>query len=232
MLRSLARCFTYKLPGEILSSQPATEVKGFIAASEVYKPASVIEFDSKGETLVYSTDSQKHFTVFFPMPWSIGTWSIPILVWQIIQGNLALSLPLAIGMYAAILPHCLYLYNLRFQIDKIWYVRGGLWKIKNSGIHGLESTATTGSNNLTFIKGDTDLNEEGKLNDDLVIVAKDWLEYYERIENQEVKIMRNGNVHNPELFQAMLKKLKIDDSNFVVNKHPEDSLVSQKCIGK
>ena len=231
MLKRVTRLFSYQLPGELVGTESNTNIKGFVGATEVYKPAEKIEFDVNGETLVYSINNAPKYSVFFPFPWSLGTWSIPVAVWQIIEGNLTMSVPLAVGMYLAIMPHCYHLYNLRYHIDKIWYVRGGLWKFQNSGIQGLVSKTYTEPANLN-IEGNLDLNDNGQLDQNLVLVCNEWQEYYEAVINQEVRISKDGVVHNSELFQAMLKKIKIDDSNFVINLDPDNSMLSKKCIGK
>ena len=232
MLRNVMRKFSYKLPGNIVATETGKDVKGFVPPTEIYKPVQQIEFDSKGETLVYSANPSYHYSVFFPMPWSIGTWTLPVISWELLAGNISFSLPLVIGMYCAILPHTYYLYNLWFHIDKIWYIRGGSWKIENSGVHGVLLQTLTGTDNLSIVSGDSNLNEDGSLSSDLVINAETWNEIVEARDDCKLTVIKKGTVHNPELFQAMLKKIKIDDSNFVINPDPENSLVSSKCIGK
>jgi hypothetical protein len=116
--RTASRLFSYALPGTV--------------QGRVYKPSSTIEFDPKGDTLVYSCTPMAGASVFFPMPYSLGTCSIPAmgLAWYTDLLSLGLGNAIWLGaMYAAILPHCWHLYNLRFRVDKIWYVRGGYWKI-------------------------------------------------------------------------------------------------------
>ena len=139
---------------------------------------------------------------------------------------------MGLGMYLAVMPHCFYIYNLRFTVDKIWYIRGGHWKIQNSGIQGLLSYAHTEPSNLKVSDGDTELSEDGSLQDDILLKAEEWQEYYQTVDNQMLHILSSGTVHNPEIFQAMLNHLKIDDSNFVINIDPENSSISKKCIGK
>jgi hypothetical protein len=208
---------SYQLPGEMVSQPAAENVKGFVTPMDTYRPANPIEFNSKGECLVFTSRPQKYFSVFFPVPWSLGTWSIPVVLSQVLAGNIAMSLPLAAGLYAAILPHCYYLYNLRFTIDRIWYVRGGYWKIENSGIQGIHTTTTMPPDNLTLAKGTAELNSEGQLDSDLNFVAEEWHEFYEVEQNNTLKVIKQGKVVNPELFQAMLKKVRIDDTKFIVN---------------
>ena len=231
MLRSVVRSFSYKLPGEVVPVSTSSVVKCFISPAEAYKPSETLEFDRNGETLVYSSESYKKFSVFFPMPWSLGTWSAPVVIGLIAGGHIAFSWKILAGIYLSILPHCHHLYNLRFHVDKVWYVRGGLWKVQNSGVMGLVSKSITGPDNLNIVKGESALTEDGKLAEDITLKAETWYEYLEDVENQELIILKSGTVHNPEIFQAMLNKMRINDSNFVINLNPENSPVSKKCIG-
>jgi hypothetical protein len=213
---------SYKLPGEFITPPTPANVKGFVEPAQAYKPAQQLVFDHKGETLVYESDNRPNYNVFFPIPWSLGTWSIPVGAWQVIEGNIPLNLVTVAAAYLAIMPHCIYLYNLGYVIDKVWYIRGGHWKIQTSGIYGYIATSYTSPENIEFSVTPA-LNNEGQLDSDLSIVSKIWHEFYDSKENQTLQIPKIGKVSNPELFLAMLQKLKIDDSNFVVNLQVENA---------
>jgi hypothetical protein len=232
MLKSALRSFSYKLPGKVISLEASENVKGFVAPAKVYKPESQIEFDNKGETLVYSRNTSRPYRVFFPIPDSLGTWTVPIIGLAVLQGTLSPSLPLLFGSYILILPHLRYLQNLSYTIDKISYVRGGAWKFETSGVQGVVRYAYTKIENLSFNTKAEEVLEEGELRATITVTAEEWPETFEDLENQKIKILKTGSVHNPELFQAMIQKFQIDDSDFIVNLNPENSLVSSKCLGK
>lgn len=222
MLKFVNRCMSYQLPGEFITPQAPPNVKGFYETAKVYKPAQQIVFDSKGEILVYESNNRINYNVFFPIPWSFGTWSIPFGMWQVIEGNIPFNVLTVAAGYLAIMPHCYYLYNLGYVIDKIWYIRGGHWKLETSGVYGVTATSFSSPENID-LNSEITLNSEGQLDSNLTITSKIWHEFYDTKEDQELKIPKNGKIVNPELFQAMFQKLKIDDSNFVVNLNPENA---------
>lgn len=234
MLRSgIRRLFSYKLPGKISSSyETIGEInlpKGYIRPVEIYKPSKTINFNKEGEILVYSNDPQSQASVFFPVPWSLGTWSIPLqaFAWHLgAFGSFGWLAP--ITMYLGLLPHCWYLYELRFRAEKVWYIRGGMWKMENCGPYRLRTLTCTEPRNIEILNnnGEIDLlggkeldilNENGELINDLNFKTHYWQEYYESIEGRKFSIGKLGKVRNPELFQAMVQGYKIDDSDFTMN---------------
>jgi hypothetical protein len=216
MLKLGIRSISYTLPGTFSVPEAPKGAKSFIEPAQLYKPAQQIVFDDKGETLVFSAENLSKFQVFFPVPWSLGTWSVPLAIWQMSEGNLAANIWSFAALYAAVLPHCHYLYNLRFTIDKVWYIRGGHWKLQTSGVQGVVTTVYTSPDNLE-ISGNAELCDQGNLQGSIELTASSWTEFYERISDQKLKLPAYGQVVNPELFAAMLQKAKIDDSNFVID---------------
>ena len=155
------RSLSYALPGA---------VKG-----RAYVPQQVVEFDSKGDTLIYSCQWMKGASIWFPVPYSIGTWSIPAMAWAWNADLLGLGIGSAIWapiMWAAVLPHCWHLYNLRFRVNKIWYVRGGHWKFETSGINHITSYHYTEPANITPNAGE--MTEAGELMSDAKLEAEVW----------------------------------------------------------
>jgi hypothetical protein len=145
MIRQALRKFSYNLTGAV--------------QGQTYIPEKVVEFDPKGDTLIYSNEHLAGASVFFPMPYSIGTWSIPAMGYAWYADVLGLGLGSSIWlpiMYGAILPHCWHLYNLRFRVDKVWFVRGGFWKLQTSGVNNVVSYAYTDSANLSILSGSID----------------------------------------------------------------------------
>ena len=239
--RVLTRGLSFKLPGTIVSTDhhEVAPLHHYDRPDEVYKPAAPIEFDSRGETLIYSADPMKNVSVFFPLPWSMGTLALPGMAYLWLNGALGpYSWVLPLAGYLATLPHAWYLYNLRFHVDKIWYVRGGWWKFQNSGVHQVTTYAYTEPANvhLMSVKRNLEhhrgkfavfLGDEGQLSRNLVLQTEVWTEFYDTRTNQNLTVHKSGTVHNPELFQALAQGYKIDESNFVTNVDPENSPVSR-----
>ena len=204
MIRGILRSFSYNLRGTVNGTNYMTK-----------KP---VEFDNKGDTLIYSNDKLRGASVFFPIPYSLGTWSTPLMAVAWYGDVLGLGIGSAIwmgAMYAAILPHCWYLYNLRFRIDKIWFVRGGYWKLETSGINNVTSYAYTESENLKPQSGS--VNAEGTIEVDAVMNAEVWIDFQEMKTSQKLIIPRQGTVHNPELLQAMLSGFVVEPASFIMN---------------
>ena len=67
-------------------------------------------------------------------PYSLGTWASPGLAYLWYTGVFGqYGAAILAPMYMGILFHMRYLYNLRNNVDKVWYVRGGMWKFEISG---------------------------------------------------------------------------------------------------
>lgn len=237
MFRRLSRSPAFKLPGSIVSSQSANSPKGFISEVETYQPKDQIRFDSQGSTLVYSVDYMKKVSVFFPIPWSLGTWSAPGLGWMWYNDMLGVYNPLLAALgYAAMMPHCWYLWNLKNNINKIWLLRDGMWKVETAGVHqitanyyikpALITLLSKGRNNAENPKQAELLSDDGKLYSHVRVNAANWIEFHEERDNQKLFISKHGVVHNPELLQAMLQGYKIDTSNHVMIQDPENQVYS------
>eukprot|EP00358_Blepharisma_japonicum_P000121 CAMPEP_0202946046 /NCGR_PEP_ID=MMETSP1395-20130829/8237_1 /ASSEMBLY_ACC=CAM_ASM_000871 /TAXON_ID=5961 /ORGANISM="Blepharisma japonicum, Strain Stock R1072" /LENGTH=155 /DNA_ID=CAMNT_0049646409 /DNA_START=304 /DNA_END=771 /DNA_ORIENTATION=+ len=149
-------------------------------------------------------------------------------------------------MSLAVLPHCWYLYELRYNVNKIWYVRGGLWKLENVGpyrlgthtyteLSNIKLFSQTSSSAMPYLGNSTVdeadphggkfadvLDEEGKLSHNLLLQADFWHEYYENLENRKIGVDARGKIHNPEIFQALAQGYKIDDSDCTMTYDPEN----------
>jgi hypothetical protein len=162
--RRVLRSFSYALSGTVEGS--------------AYKPKTAIEFDPKGDILVYSCKPMEGASVFFPMPYSLGTLSLPVMGWAWYADVLSLGLGNAAwlaAMYAAVLPHCWHLYNLRFRLDKIWYVRGGYWKLETSGVNHVVTHSYTESAKLQTSEGT--LSADGRLQSEAKLNAQVWIDF-------------------------------------------------------
>lgn len=59
-------------------------------------------------------------SVYFSLPWSLGTWSVPVMGYYWLTGALgAWSWILPVVSYFAIISHTWYLYQLRFYAEKV-----------------------------------------------------------------------------------------------------------------
>ena len=243
MLRQAFRCLSYKLPGD-LTVVGAGEVvpKGFVKPHNLYKPLQQVEYDLKGQTLLYSAPTFAGFSPFFS-PWTITKWSIPLqgLAWYLgYFGAFGFLAPVTILL--SISPHLYYLERLRTSVHKVWLVRGSNWLLETSGEHLVTKYTVTKQENVAVLNSSgveerfagvySDyLNDKGQLKTDLYLQLHCWMDFQEAKYDQNLKLSKKGTVHNPELLFALLRGYKIDDSGFRVNEDPENSLVSNVCIG-
>jgi len=249
MFRTLLRRFSYKLPGKVTTvgevGEAAEAPKGYVRPIETYKPSQQIEFNKKGETLVYTCNVMDHIPVFLPMPYSLGTlFSITASAYAFKTGILGLyNFGLIPLFFLASVPHLRYLYNTQYYPMNIWYVRGGLWKFEVGGFYNCNGYVYTEPNNITLLTENSVpepfggkfakiLDEEGKLKRSLNFELDVWQDFHETVRDQRFKILYQGKVLNPELFQAMVQKYIIDDSDHAINNDPDNSPVSQKCKGE
>jgi hypothetical protein len=216
MLKLGARCMSYTLPGILTTPEVPKDVDPLIKPISTYKPLQQLIFNTKFETLVYSADNLPKFKVFFPLPWSLGTWSSPVVVWQMLVGVIPVNFFSLAALYVAFLPHLYYLNNLRYTIDKIWYIRGGHWKLELTGVSGFTTFVTCGPESLEILNN-PNLNSSESLSNDVKFNSKKWTDFFYTYSNRRLTLPGNGKVVNPELFEAMMKKFKIDDSNFVID---------------
>jgi hypothetical protein len=168
ILSRALRSFSFALPG--------------VVQGTTYKPKAPVEFDGKGDALIYSCEPMDGASIFLPMPYSIGTLSIPLMgmAWYGDMLGLGLGNFMWLGaMYAAAMPHCWHLYNLRFRVDKIWYVRGGHWKFQTSGVNQMTSYTYSEPKNLTHVEGQ--LTSDGNLLSDVKLSADTWIDFQEML---------------------------------------------------
>lgn len=235
----LRRAFSYALSGKI--QYPAqSEVQGFVKPLAKYSPAQTVEFDSIGETLIYTAEAFNSASVVFPMPWSLGTYvGAPLCMWGWWTAALGpYSLLLAVPAYISLMPHLMHLQSLRKHIHKAWYIRGGLIKFETKDITGIScyTYLNPGSVKVADSKGNihsgdynsTILDASGKLTKKLKLQVSDWGNFDQGEVNAILTLTNKGKVHNPELFQAIFQGYQLDIQNFEMNFDPENSMVSSK----
>ena len=61
------------------------------------------------------------------------------------------------------------------------------------------------------------LTREGQLKYELQVQLDNWVEHQVTVQDEIIYFMKEGIVHEPELFEWVIKAYNIDTSDFVIN---------------
>lgn len=200
----------------------------------VYKPEGLIEFDRIGTRLLYTSAPFRHKDVVFPypqsLPWLSSVWMLHLyfvnplsLPWQ--YNNTFLLLPIL-----SWIPQAEYLFNFRYYITKIQLMRGGeSLRLEHTNIMQLRwrswifideiSVMTPDHKELEPNKGaDVELiGEDGQLKYETHIQVDNFVDVGRNMENQVLKLIKEGTVYDPKILNAVLRGFKVDTTDFVIN---------------
>lgn len=199
----------------------------------VYLPSKTIEFDRNGELLLYSCDNVRHSTIYFKYPYCMYDCLIPISwyiyfvnpfmwKWQVISTIFYLT-----GAFAW-MPHVLYWKSLDRKLHKFFLLRGGKYvRIYNMNPMGDVFYSWANINEFHLLTEDYEefadpdeiefLNKEGQLKYEVQVQLDNYVDHYVTVQDEIVYFMKEGKVHQPEIFEMVLRGFNIDTSNFVIN---------------
>lgn len=201
---------------------------------KVYKPSQTLEFNREGELLLYSCDNVKNSTIYLKYPYCMYDACIP-LSWYIFFINpfgfsWQVCSVLFYGMNGfAWLPHVLYWKHLEKKIHKIFLLRGGkyvrLWTMNPLGdrfyswAHICEfKLLTEDYEDFADPVEDQDfLTKNGQLKYELQVQLDNYVDHAIMVQDETIYFMKEGTVHNPEVFDMVMKGYNIDTSDFVIN---------------
>lgn len=201
---------------------------------KVYKPSQTLEFNREGELLLYSCDNIKHSTVYLKYPYVMYDALIPLafysffvnpLGWSWQLNSCLLYLSSAFGW----LPHVLYWKHLEKKIHKLFLLRGGKYVriyTQNpmgdryySWAHICEFNLLT-ENYEDFaepVEEEQFLNKTGQLKYELQVQLDNYVDHAVVVQDEIIYFMKEGTVHQPEVFEMVAKGYNIDTSDFVIN---------------
>ena len=157
MLRFSFRFMSYKLPGTFITKEIPDGPDSFKKVM-IYKPANIDQTFLHKRILIYSVDKSRMIKRLFPMPWSLGTWSMPIVIWQMAVGNIPATLFTFAAILSALIPHYIFRKNLDFEIKRISIKESNVWEIESFGRDSIYF-----NNDYLNFSEKFELNEEGKL---------------------------------------------------------------------
>lgn len=199
--------------------------------SKVYKPSHTIEFNRTGEVLLYSCEPLRHKTIWFKYPYVLFESLSPLALFMFVANPLALSWTAGYGfLFAAMglwFPRAWYLHSMQYRIRRMWLLRGGrVVKFERSTLAGDQFTNWVEVRHFKpltedFKEFDDDeanfLSEEGQLKYELGAELEHFRQWSVTMQDVDVFFMKEGVVHQPELFEAVVKGYHIDTSDFTIN---------------
>lgn len=199
---------------------------------KVYKPSQTITFDRAGELLLYSCDTIKKSQVYLKYPFIMYDSLIPLAAYNFFVDPFCMTWQFRHGLFyvAAFcgwMPHYYYIKNLSKKIHKLYLLRGGKYcRVVFTEISGNEHVTWLTINDINlldkeFTRYDGEnsdfLSSEGQLKHDLSIEL-DYLVYFGApVNNENFFLMKDSKVHQPEIFEQVLKGYNIDDSDYEIN---------------
>ena len=161
--------------------------------------------------------------MLMPLSWYIFFVNPLMWKWQFT------SLILYMTNMFAWMPHVLYWKSLERKIHKMYLLRGGkyvrIWTQNALGDTFFSWANICEFNLLTEDYEDFEdpvddaqfLSKEGQLKYETQVQLDHWVEHMVTVQDEILAFMREGTVHEPEVFEMVLKGYNIDTSDFVIN---------------
>ena len=208
--------------------------KPLVQDTTVFKPKEQIEFNRVGELLLYEAEPYRVKEILFPYPHCLPELAVPGLVYLYFANPLGLLWQtngfLLLASCASFFPHAEYLYSLRYYVSRLWLLRGGsVLKVEHSDISGHRWKSWVFVDEVNLLTEDKKMLEEDKGLNAKVVGADGQLQYETHIQvdnfidtgrnmqDQVLKLCKEGKVHQPEILEAVLKGFEVDTSNFRIN---------------
>ncbi len=197
---------------------------------KVYKPSKTITFDRNGELLLFSCDSIKHSQIYLKFPYILYDSLIPIAAYNFFVDPFGLSWQIRHGIFYAFglfgwFPHYYYIKGLLRKVHKIYLLRGGKYcRLVLNEISGNELITWVTINDMKLLNKAMDryeniefLTSEGQMKHE-VGVELDYITISGAALNHEhLYFLKEGTVHQPEIFEQILYANNIDDSDYEIN---------------
>mmetsp|Transcript_16368 Transcript_16368/g.18476 ORF Transcript_16368/g.18476 Transcript_16368/m.18476 type:complete len:279 (-) Transcript_16368:318-1154(-) len=203
-------------------------------AEKIYKPSHTVEFDRVGECLLYSCDPFKHMNIYLKYPYVFYESLIPLSVWMYYVNPLSLTWQykywFLLAATAMWWPRAWYIHDMRRRVHKVHLLRGGkVVKITVGQLSGDRWWSWTENHNFNLLTEDKKdfeedvdkaafVDEEGQLKYEL----HTQLDLYEEFQATTLQdailvFMKEGVIHEPEIFQQVLRGYYIDTSDYTIN---------------
>lgn len=203
-----------------------------IKTDRVYKPTHTIEFNRVGEVLLYSCEPTQHMTIYFKYPYILYESAIPLcmFMWYVNPFGLAWhwNYMNIFAISSQWWPRVWYFAYIKYRPRRMYLLRGGRYvKIESSSQAGDRYTVWAENRYFNVLTEDAQnfeepdeaefLTEEGQLKYETTVQMENYREQGVNINDQLIVFMKEGVVHEPELFEAVMKGYNVDTTDFVIN---------------
>mmetsp|Transcript_8337 Transcript_8337/g.8237 ORF Transcript_8337/g.8237 Transcript_8337/m.8237 type:complete len:266 (+) Transcript_8337:24-821(+) len=210
------------------------ERKALVQDTTVFKPKEQIEFNRTGELLLYEAEPFRLKDVLAPYPYAVWSWSMPSFLYMYFANPFGLlwlqnDLFLLAGLWAWY-PQVEYVFNLRYCINRLWLLRGGkVLKVEHSNVTGYRWKSWIFIDEINLLTEDkkrlepekginaTVLDENKQLKAETHIQVDNFVDVGRNMQNHVLVLCKDGQVHSPEILEAVLKGFEVDTSNFRIN---------------
>ena len=200
--------------------------------SRIYKPTYQLEFNRVGELLLYSGTPFKHKTLYTQYPYVLYESLIPLAFFMFLMNPLELTwfinfmnIP---AMVLLTYPRVWHLWSFGYRVKKMFLMRGGkVVKIERTTLAGDMYTDWA---EVRFFKPISEdftqfdcrdeaefLDKEGQLRYELATELDHFKHYAVTEQDVNLFFVKEGVVHHPEVFEAVVKGYHVDTSDFVIN---------------
>lgn len=198
----------------------------------VYKPLHQIEFNRLGEAVLYTCSPFKHKPLYNVYPYVLFEAMIPASIYMFFTNPFHLSYFLnysfAVLPFLLVIPRVWHVFSFNRRIERLSLLRGGkVLKLESATVYGDRQTSWVHTKEMRPLTEDLMnfddrdeaefLDENGDLKYELGVEADHHTMQGLTYQNENVFFLKEGVVHQPELFEAALKGYNIDTSDFVIN---------------
>jgi hypothetical protein len=201
---------------------------------KVYKPSETMTFNREGEMLLYSCDNIKHSTVYFKYPYCLLDATIPMSWYFFFINPFNMSWQFTLSFFYAAnclawLPHVMYWKHLDKKIHQLFLLKGGKYcRIRTQNpmgdtyynwVHNCEMRLLTEDYEDFAHPVDEEafLKKNGQLKYELQVQLDHYMDQTITVQDETIFFMKEGTVHQPEVFEMVMKGYNIDCSDFEIN---------------
>ena len=199
---------------------------------EVYKPTYTLEMNRLGELVVFSAEPLRHKTLYFKYPYTLFDSAAMLAFWQYVVNPRAIpsgvNLVFFFMSYALCTPHAWYFHSMQYRIRRMSLLRGGKYVkfermtmgsdfLTNWGEISEFKLITKDFRNFDDKENAEFLNEEGQLKYELAVQLENFVQGGLNNSDACIFFIKEGTVHHPEVFDAIVRGYHIDTSDFVIN---------------
>ena len=198
----------------------------------VYKPTHTIEFNRRGEIVLYTATPLRTMTIYTKYPYCLYESTIPISLYLFYMNPFSLPYHynycfVFLSIMAAF-PRVWFIKSLNQRVEKLSLLRGGkVIKVESGTIYGDKMVSWVHTKEIRPLTEDfldfddrdnaDFLNDEGQLKYELGVEADNYVVNGINHNDHNLFFVKEGTVHQPELFEAALKGYNIDTQDFTIN---------------